>query len=91
MDGNLYTSDGKVLATAAAQLKVFNSSDYKKIQKFSGHPVSPIFIFYISYGVRFYFNSLLSISLICGVVCLSLYILFSLGSLTGSCLLHDIY
>ncbi|XP_034684888.1 WD repeat-containing protein 43 isoform X2 [Vitis riparia] len=32
------SSDGKVLATAAAQLKIFNSSDHKKIQKFSGHP-----------------------------------------------------
>ncbi|KAL4575717.1 hypothetical protein LXL04_011801 [Taraxacum kok-saghyz] len=30
--------DGKVLATAAAQLKIFNCSDHKKIQKFSGHP-----------------------------------------------------
>ncbi|KAA8548977.1 hypothetical protein F0562_000661 [Nyssa sinensis] len=29
--------DGKILATAAAQLKIFNS-DHKKIQKFSGHP-----------------------------------------------------
>lgn len=32
------SSDGKTLVTAAAQLKVFNCSDYKKIQKFSGHP-----------------------------------------------------
>ncbi|RVW39997.1 hypothetical protein CK203_088955 [Vitis vinifera] len=32
------SSDGKVLATAAAQLKILNSSDHKKIQKFSGHP-----------------------------------------------------
>ncbi|KAI3968476.1 hypothetical protein MKX01_007786 [Papaver californicum] len=30
--------DGKTLATAAAQLKIFNCSDNKKIQKFSGHP-----------------------------------------------------
>ncbi|PON61971.1 WD repeat containing protein [Parasponia andersonii] len=30
--------DGKVLATAAGQLKIFSSSDHKKIQKFSGHP-----------------------------------------------------
>ncbi|XP_057957675.1 uncharacterized protein LOC131150757 [Malania oleifera] len=30
--------DGKILATAAAQLKIFNCSDQKKIQKFSGHP-----------------------------------------------------
>ncbi|XP_059439762.1 uncharacterized protein LOC132172303 [Corylus avellana] len=32
------SSDGKMLATAAAQLKIFNCSDHKKIQKFSGHP-----------------------------------------------------
>ncbi|KAJ7955160.1 WD repeat-containing protein 43 [Quillaja saponaria] len=32
------SSDGKILATAAAQLKIFNCSDNKKIQKFSGHP-----------------------------------------------------
>ncbi|PON88221.1 WD repeat containing protein [Trema orientale] len=32
--------DGKVLATAAGQLKIFSSSDHKKIQKFSGHPGS---------------------------------------------------
>ncbi|KAI4338319.1 hypothetical protein L6164_016659 [Bauhinia variegata] len=32
------SSDGKTLATAAAQLKIFNCSDNKKIQKFSGHP-----------------------------------------------------
>ncbi|KAJ9154544.1 hypothetical protein P3X46_027864 [Hevea brasiliensis] len=30
--------DGNILATAAAQLTVFNCSDHKKIQKFSGHP-----------------------------------------------------
>lgn len=36
----LLTSDGKLLATAAAQLKIFNCSDRKKMQKFSGHPVS---------------------------------------------------
>ncbi|XP_008223261.1 PREDICTED: uncharacterized protein LOC103323078 [Prunus mume] len=30
--------DGKILATAAAQMKIFNLSDHKKIQKFSGHP-----------------------------------------------------
>lgn len=29
--------DGKILGTAAGQLRIF-SSDYKKIQKFSGHP-----------------------------------------------------
>ncbi|GFZ09041.1 transducin family protein [Actinidia rufa] len=34
------SSDGKILATAAAQLKVFNCSDHTKIQKFSGHPGS---------------------------------------------------
>ncbi|XP_061349173.1 uncharacterized protein LOC133294506 [Gastrolobium bilobum] len=32
--------DGKTLATAAAQLKIFNCSTHKKIQKFSGHPGS---------------------------------------------------
>ncbi|KAI3690101.1 hypothetical protein L2E82_48076 [Cichorium intybus] len=32
--------DGKVLATAAAQLKIFSCSDRKKMQKFSGHPGS---------------------------------------------------
>lgn len=32
------SSDGKLLATAAAQLKIFNCSDCKKMQKFSGHP-----------------------------------------------------
>lgn len=30
--------DGKIIATAAAQMKIFNCSDHKKIQKFSGHP-----------------------------------------------------
>ncbi|KZV50992.1 WD repeat-containing protein 43-like [Dorcoceras hygrometricum] len=30
--------DGKMVATAAAQLKIFNSSDCKKLQRFSGHP-----------------------------------------------------
>ncbi|KAL5729144.1 hypothetical protein ACHQM5_002134 [Ranunculus cassubicifolius] len=34
------SSDGSMLATAAAQLKVFNCSDNKKMQKFSGHTVS---------------------------------------------------
>lgn len=32
------SSDGKILATASAQLKIFECSDHKKIQKFSGHP-----------------------------------------------------
>ncbi|KAK7387941.1 hypothetical protein VNO78_22740 [Psophocarpus tetragonolobus] len=32
--------DGKTLATAAAQLKIFNCSSHKKLQKFSGHPGS---------------------------------------------------
>ncbi|KAF5192144.1 Wd repeat-containing protein [Thalictrum thalictroides] len=31
------SSDGNMLATAAAQLKIFNCLDNKKIQKFSGH------------------------------------------------------
>ncbi|XP_023515262.1 WD repeat-containing protein 43 [Cucurbita pepo subsp. pepo] len=30
--------DGKKIATAASQMKIFNCSDHKKIQKFSGHP-----------------------------------------------------
>ncbi|XP_028802503.1 WD repeat-containing protein 43-like [Neltuma alba] len=34
------SSDGKTIATAAAQLKIFNCSDHKKIQKFFGHPGS---------------------------------------------------
>jgi U3 small nucleolar RNA-associated protein 5 len=32
------SSDGRLLATASAQLKIFNCSDRKKLQKFSGHP-----------------------------------------------------
>ncbi|XP_060197596.1 uncharacterized protein LOC132626666 isoform X1 [Lycium barbarum] len=32
------SSDGKVLATATSQLKIFTCLDDKKIQKFSGHP-----------------------------------------------------
>lgn len=32
------SADGKILATAAAQMKILNLSDHKKIQKFSGHP-----------------------------------------------------
>ncbi|XP_047326974.1 WD repeat-containing protein 36-like [Impatiens glandulifera] len=32
------SSDGNVLAIGSAQMKVFNCSDHKKIQKFSGHP-----------------------------------------------------
>ncbi|XP_062076571.1 uncharacterized protein LOC133781549 isoform X2 [Humulus lupulus] len=30
--------DGNIIATAAGQLKIFKSSDHKKMQKFSGHP-----------------------------------------------------
>ncbi|KAI3469334.1 hypothetical protein Pfo_025997 [Paulownia fortunei] len=30
--------DGKMIATAAAQLKIFNCSNHKKLRKFSGHP-----------------------------------------------------
>ncbi|KAL3648650.1 hypothetical protein CASFOL_005053 [Castilleja foliolosa] len=30
--------DGNMIATAAAQLKIFNSSNHKKLQRFSGHP-----------------------------------------------------
>ncbi|KAH0697992.1 hypothetical protein KY290_015806 [Solanum tuberosum] len=32
------SSDGKILATATSQLKVFNCLDDKKLQKFTGHP-----------------------------------------------------
>ncbi|XP_059280749.1 uncharacterized protein LOC132034419 isoform X2 [Lycium ferocissimum] len=32
------SSDGKILATATSQLKIFTCLDDKKIQKFSGHP-----------------------------------------------------
>ncbi|WVZ56638.1 hypothetical protein U9M48_007134, partial [Paspalum notatum var. saurae] len=34
------SSDGTILATAAGQLKTFDISNNKKIQKFSGHPVA---------------------------------------------------
>ncbi|KAE8734246.1 hypothetical protein F3Y22_tig00000778pilonHSYRG00404 [Hibiscus syriacus] len=34
------SSDGKTLVTAAAQLKTFDCSNHKKIQKFMGHPGS---------------------------------------------------
>ncbi|KAE8685544.1 hypothetical protein F3Y22_tig00111095pilonHSYRG00015 [Hibiscus syriacus] len=34
------SSDGKRLVTAAAQLKTFDCSNHKKIQKFTGHPGS---------------------------------------------------
>ncbi|KAL1536856.1 WD repeat-containing protein 43-like isoform X1 [Salvia divinorum] len=30
--------DGRMIATAASQLKIFNSTNNKKLQKFSGHP-----------------------------------------------------
>ena len=38
------TSDGNILAAAAGQLRTFDTSDNKKIQKFSGHPVSMFFL-----------------------------------------------
>ncbi|KAJ6812601.1 WD repeat-containing protein 43 [Iris pallida] len=34
------SADGKLIATAASQLKIFDCSNNKKIKKFSGHPVS---------------------------------------------------
>ncbi|KAJ0978557.1 hypothetical protein J5N97_014031 [Dioscorea zingiberensis] len=34
------SKDGKIMATAAGQLKLFNCSDHKKIQKYSGHSVA---------------------------------------------------
>lgn len=40
----LLISDGNILATAAGQLRTFDTSDNKKIQKFSGHPVSMSFL-----------------------------------------------
>ncbi|KAG4996919.1 hypothetical protein JHK84_027949 [Glycine max] len=40
---SLLKSDGNTLATAAAQLKIFNCSNHKKIQKFSGHPGSLVY------------------------------------------------
>lgn len=42
--------DGKTLVTAAAQLKTFDCSNHKKIQKFTGHPVS-VFSVYIPFGI----------------------------------------
>ncbi|KAE8690448.1 hypothetical protein F3Y22_tig00110895pilonHSYRG00462 [Hibiscus syriacus] len=36
--------DGKALVTAAAQLKTFDCSNHKKIQKFTGHPINGKFI-----------------------------------------------
>ncbi|XP_039136584.1 WD repeat-containing protein 43 [Dioscorea cayenensis subsp. rotundata] len=34
------STDGKTMATASGQLKLFNCSDHQKIQKFSGHSVA---------------------------------------------------
>ncbi|KAK1273226.1 hypothetical protein QJS04_geneDACA020607 [Acorus gramineus] len=34
------SADGKILATASAQLRIFNCADNKKIQKFTGHPMA---------------------------------------------------
>ena len=42
MDDLSSESDGKVLATASAQLRIFDCSNNKKMQKFSGHPVSVV-------------------------------------------------
>ncbi|KAK3016350.1 hypothetical protein RJ639_005734 [Escallonia herrerae] len=36
--GRAFKLDGKTVATAAAQLKIFDCSNRKKLQKFSGHP-----------------------------------------------------
>ncbi|KAK0607855.1 hypothetical protein LWI29_021569 [Acer saccharum] len=44
------SSDGKVLATAAGQMKTFNCSDHKKIQKFSGHPGAVRFMMFTEDG-----------------------------------------
>lgn len=38
LDEHSLDADGKTIATAASQMKIFNS-DHKKIQKFTGHPV----------------------------------------------------
>lgn len=40
LHGVVSKPDGSVIATAAGQVKTFGSSDHKKMQKFSGHPVS---------------------------------------------------
>lgn len=40
VSGLAISSDGGSLATACAELKVFNSLDRKKLQKFTGHPDS---------------------------------------------------
>jgi len=61
---SLLKSDGKTLATAAAQLKIFNSSNHKKIQKFSGHPVSLIYIY-----IYIYFPIVMCILYQCLVIC----------------------
>ncbi|KAJ3683669.1 hypothetical protein LUZ60_013896 [Juncus effusus] len=42
--------DGKILATAAGQLRTFNLSNNKKLQKFSGHPVSVRYIAFTEDG-----------------------------------------
>ncbi|XP_044500852.1 WD repeat-containing protein 43 [Mangifera indica] len=42
--------DGKMLATAAGQLKTFNCSDHKKTQKFSGHPGAVRFMMFTEDG-----------------------------------------
>jgi hypothetical protein len=54
LDGHSSMSDGKILATASAQLKIFECSDHKKIQKFSGHPVS-VMQFYILFVSKPFF------------------------------------
>ncbi|KAJ8766399.1 hypothetical protein K2173_022458 [Erythroxylum novogranatense] len=50
ISSNSVSSDGKMLATAAAQLKVFSCSDHKKIQKFSGHPGTIRFMIFTEDG-----------------------------------------
>lgn len=71
MDGCCCLSDGKILATAAGQLKTFNCSDHKKMQKFSGHPVSVIqfsvFFFWCAFHI-FHFMMWLNPAILIGLI-----------------------
>lgn len=52
--------DGNMFATASAQLKVFSSNN-KKIQKFTGHPVSTIF-YYFPFSLMFILSYCITLS-----------------------------
>lgn len=71
MDGCCCLSDGKMLATAAGQLKTFNCSDHRKMQKFSGHPVSVIqfsdFFFWCAFHI-FHFMMWLNPAILIGLI-----------------------